>query len=170
MRRRFHTIVHAAAVGLAFATAPIAINSDMPALSRRPLIPVAYSLYCLDHLDECRESPPARIEYTSEVSGLLQRVNRDVNRSIQPVEERSDVWSLEPEAGDCDDYVMTKRSRLIKAGIPLGALRVAVVLTPSGAGHAVLIVNTSDGDLVLDNIRKTIVRREEAAYHILSLT
>jgi len=170
MRRRFREIVHAAGVGLAFATVSIAITSDMPPRSKRPYIPVAYSLYCLDHMDECRQSPPARIAYTRELSGLLQQVNLAVNRDIRPLPEKSDVWTLEPKEGDCDDYVMTKRSRLIKAGVPIGALRVAVVRTPSGVGHAVLIVNTTDGDLVLDNIRKTIVRREEAAYRILSLT
>lgn len=129
--------------------------------------PVAFSLYCLDHIAECTKSAKSQVAYTSKIRGLLASVNRSVNRSIRPLAERRDVWSLNPRAGDCDDYVMTKRSRLIRAGIPASALRVAVVRTPRGEGHAVLLVKTSAGEFALDNLRKTIVKRNQTGYRFL---
>lgn len=92
-----------------------------------------------------------------------------MNRSIKPLNERRDVWSLNPTYGDCDDYVMTKRSKLIRAGVPSGALRVAVVRTQQGVGHAVLLVKTSSGDYVLDNLRSTIIKREQTGYRFLNV-
>ncbi|WP_236759154.1 transglutaminase-like cysteine peptidase, partial [Agrobacterium tumefaciens] len=49
------------------------------------------------------------------------------------------------------DYAVTKRQRLLRAGWPSGALRIATARTSTGIGHAVLVVSTSQGDLVLDN-------------------
>jgi len=131
--------------------------------------PIAFSLYCLDHIDECTKSSRSQVAYTSKIRGLLASVNRSVNRSIRPLNERRDVWSLNPAYGDCDDYVMTKRSRLIRAGVPSSALRVAVVRTPRGEGHAILLVKTSAGEYALDNLRKTIVKRNQTGYRFLNV-
>lgn len=83
--------------------------------------------------------------------------------------ERVDIWSLNPRAGDCDDYVMTKRHRLIKAGLPASALRVAIVRTRTGEGHAVLLVATADGELVLDNLRRNIIGRHRTGYSFIKV-
>ncbi|CAN7260200.1 transglutaminase-like cysteine peptidase [Pararhizobium sp. LjRoot238] len=131
--------------------------------------PIAFSLYCLDHIEECTKSSKSQVAYTSKIRGLLASVNRSVNRSIRPLNERRDVWSLNPSFGDCDDYVMTKRSFLIRAGVPSSALRVAVVRTPRGEGHAILLVKTSAGEFALDNLRKTIVKRNQTGYRFLSV-
>ena len=129
--------------------------------------PIAFSLYCLDHIAECTKSSKSQVAYTSKIRGLLASVNRSVNRSIRPLSERRDVWSLNPAFGDCDDYVMTKRSHLIRAGIPASALRVAVVRTPRGEGHAILLVKTSAGEFALDNLRSTIVKRNQTGYRFV---
>ena len=133
------------------------------------LPPLAFQLYCLKHPDDCKRSRHGQVAYTPRLRATLEAVNTSVNRSIKPLRERRDVWSLNPARGDCDDYVMTKRHRLIKAGIPSGALRVAVVRTWSGEGHAILVVKTTAGDLVLDNLRKTIVKRSQAGYRAVSM-
>ena len=133
------------------------------------IVPIAFSLYCLDHIAECTKSSKSQVAYTSKTRNLLASVNRAVNRSIKPLADRREAWSLNPAYGDCDDYVMTKRSRLIRAGIPSGALRVAVVRTPRGEGHAILIVKTSEGEFALDNLRKTIVKRSQTGYRFLSV-
>ncbi len=54
-------------------------------------------------------------------------------------------------AGDCEDFALTKRDHLIAMGWSPKALRIAVTKTPYGEGHAVLVVKTDQGDLVLDN-------------------
>ena len=89
---------------------------------------------------------------------LLQVVNDDVNGAIVSRRDEADDWSVAPPAGDCEDYALTKRVKLIAMGFPAAALRLAVALTPTGETHAVLVVRTSDGDLVLDNRVADILR------------
>jgi predicted transglutaminase-like cysteine proteinase len=100
----------------------------------------------------------------------LQSVNSSVNRSIRPRRDRLDTWSATARRGDCDDYVMTKRRSLMRAGVPASALRIAIVRTRRGEGHAILIVKTSAGELVLDNLRSGIVRRNETGYRFVSVS
>ena len=64
----------------------------------------------------------------------------------------ADQWQVAPAAGDCEDYALTKRHMLIRSGWPASSLRLAVARTPWGEGHMVLVVRTSKGDLVLDNL------------------
>ena len=145
-------------------------NAESVASVNHRAAPVAFELFCLKNPGECRKSGRPVIAHTPKIAALLVRVNSSVNRSITPRREREDRWTLNPAAGDCDDYVMTKRHRLIRAGVPASALRVAVVQTRSGEGHAVLVVKTTAGDLVLDNLRKTIVPRSKTGYRLVSMS
>jgi predicted transglutaminase-like cysteine proteinase len=92
----------------------------------------------------------------------LRQINAFVNRAIHPAKDLEvygvkDWWvapismGLRP-LGDCKDYVMEKRRELIGAGLPSRALTIALVRTAWGESHAVLVVATSQGDLVLDNL------------------
>ena len=58
----------------------------------------------------------------------------------------ADEWRAGVKAGDCEDFALTKRRELIKAGLPSSALLMAVATTPSGEGHAVLVVRTDKAD------------------------
>ena len=51
-------------------------------------------------------------------------------------------------------------------GVPQGALLVAYTRTRSGEGHAVLIVRTTEGDLVLDNLTGEIRSLRSSGYVI----
>lgn len=126
--------------------------------------PIAFTKFCQSNPRECRASGASTVAYTSKLRGTLASVNSSVNRSISPRNERMDKWSINPRFGDCDDYVMTKRHRLIRAGVPSSALRIAVVRTPRGVSHAILIVKTSAGELALDNLRSSIVKRSQTGY------
>ena len=53
---------------------------------------------------------------------------------------------------------------LVQNGIPPRALRLSVVRTSSGVGHLVLVVATTKGDLVLDNLTETIRNWESTNY------
>ncbi|MNL79260.1 hypothetical protein D3C87_2058250 [compost metagenome] len=68
-------------------------------------------------------------------------------------------------AGDCEDFALTKRDKLIALGWPARALRVAVAKTSWGEGHAVLVVKTDRGDLVLDNRTNVIKDWRSAGLH-----
>ncbi len=65
---------------------------------------------------------------------------------------------------DCVGYVRAKREALTKAGLPAGALSPAVVRTPGGVIHAVLLVRTTDGDYVLDNLSPYVARWTNTDY------
>ena len=82
---------------------------------------------------------------------LLREVNREVNASMAYRSEARDAWG---SGADCDDYAVRKLETLMAAGVPRGALRLAVGRV-SGRGHAVLVVR----DLwVLDNRRDDLYR------------
>ncbi|MBO9709899.1 MAG: transglutaminase-like cysteine peptidase [Caulobacter sp.] len=93
---------------------------------------------------------------------LINTINRDVNREVQKADDFDlygllEYWSL-PRVingkmyGDCEDYALEKRRRLIAAGVPAQALSMAVAVTARGEAHAVLVVAMEQGDMVLDNL------------------
>lgn len=101
-----------------------------------------------------------RLALTGATLDMLNAVNRQVNGAIAPAMDRADarradVWSLPlaegRASGDCEDYVLEKRRALLARGLPAEALAIAVVRTRHGENHAVLVVDTDAGELVLDN-------------------
>lgn len=128
--------------------------------------PVQWLLFALQHPQEARPGSSEPLVYSANLMVTLDRVNRQVNRSIQPVSEKRDVWTLSPQQGDCDDFAVTKRHLLRRAGLNQGALRVAVVTTPKGEQHAVLVVKTTAGDFVLDNLTDKIHRWDRAGLRL----
>lgn len=132
--------------------------------------PLAYQIFCLRNSVECRKAKGATsVPYTDALAAKVQRVNLSVNRSMKWTQDEREVWKIGGAAGDCEDFALTKRSRLIRMGIPAGALRMAVVKTRKGEGHAVLVVRTSKGDLVLDNTKDEVVTREQTNYRWLAI-
>lgn len=129
---------------------------------RPTLAPFAHVKFCMGNPSECRVSTGAStIALTDYREKQLRRVNASVNASIRSVNDNSndefgDVWQIAVNSGDCEDFALTKRKRLISMGWSPRALRIAVARTGSGEGHAVLVVKTSEGDLVLDNRTNTI--------------
>lgn len=87
----------------------------------------------------------------------LARVNTQVNNAIASEYDRADVWSPDAVAGDCEDFALAKRQRLIDLGWAPSQLLIAVVDDPSQGAHAVLIARTDQGDLVLDNLTDEIM-------------
>ncbi|MQB04970.1 hypothetical protein DXT91_12730 [Agrobacterium tumefaciens] len=153
----------AASIATMASAAPLAGLAQNPTASRpglfmttsRPTIaPIAFAKFCDDAADQCvRIGDRDTVELTKQKRTELQRINAEINTSIIYTSEADgqDEWNLNPASGDCDDYAVTKRQRLLRAGWPSGALRIATARTPTGIGHAVLVVSTSQGDLVLDN-------------------
>jgi predicted transglutaminase-like cysteine proteinase len=127
------------------------------------LAPFQHVRFCLRYPTDCSSDPlgQERIDLSEETSELLNRVNRSVNISIRPTLKSygSDLglgWTIAPDMGDCNDYAVTKRHALIESGLPSKALRLSVVKTASGVGHLVLVVVTTKGDVVLDNLTEVI--------------
>ncbi len=129
--------------------------SSFISTSRATLAPFAFVRFCRSNQADCAaESGESIVNLTAENRRKLQSVNSSVNRSIKPVNDspsQGDVWAADVTSGDCEDFALTKRRHLIAQGWPARSLRIAVARTRSGEGHAVLVVKTSEGDLVLDN-------------------
>jgi predicted transglutaminase-like cysteine proteinase len=169
-----------AAINPAYAAGPAGYArnlSSAPAVSyitlRQPtLAPFAQVRFCLQNPDECRPSQgAAMVELTAAAEAQLSSTNTNVNRSIIGVNDNagSDVWSVNVKSGDCEDFALTKRDHLIAMGWSPRALRIAVAQTRSGEGHAVLVVTTDKGDLVLDNRSDRIKSWKEADLHWIKI-
>ena len=63
-----------------------------------------------------------------------------------------EVWLVAPHQGDCTDYAVTKRHELLARGWSSHSLLLTEVVVASGEHHLVLVVRTSEGDFVLDNL------------------
>lgn len=124
---------------------------------RRTMAPFAHVMFCAKSPDECKQGIGASsVTLTPMATRELRSVNAAVNRSIIGVNDASDdaggdVWQANVTRGDCEDFALTKRDRLIAMGWSPRALRIGVAKTSSGEGHAVLVVRTDQGDMVLDN-------------------
>lgn len=134
------------------------IKLEAPALP-----PMAYTQFCLRYQNECRSRPVFRggpVRLTAERWADLKEVNLTINREIIPeANERGlagEEWLINPGRGDCNDYAVSKRHELLKRGWPARAVLLSEVVTNSGEHHLVVVVRTTDGDLVLDNINPQI--------------
>ncbi|MFN3352179.1 MAG: transglutaminase-like cysteine peptidase [Brevundimonas sp.] len=112
--------------------------------------------------------PPLRLDRAQwrRVQRLNQRLNRAIrHREDVAVHGRPDVWRLPADGvGDCEDYALAKRRALIDMGVPASALSLALVRTPRGQSHAVLLLATEKGEMVLDNLNPRLTRWDRAGY------
>ena len=86
----------------------------------------------------------------------LARVQESVNRLPYVVDavryKQPDFWAqLNSEGGDCEDYAIAKLRALVGLGWPIEALHLACCSTELQEYHAVLIVETPEGTIMLDN-------------------
>jgi predicted transglutaminase-like cysteine proteinase len=107
---------------------------------------------------ECQQGPQEenRFDLTADRRAQLEGVNLAVNHEIRPVTDIdlygvADYWTIPARQGDCEDYVLLKRKRLMAMGWPASALLITVVRDEKGEGHAVLTARTQQGDFILDN-------------------
>lgn len=137
-------------------------------------IPVGHAEFCKSRSEECRPhaNPVAAVTLTSALWEHLQAVNSYYNQAIVPVTDQDlyqveEFWTYPNGYGDCEDYVLAKRRELVNAGWPESALLITVVKQANGEGHAVLLVRTDRGDLVLDNQIGTIDLWNETPYKFI---
>ena len=73
-------------------------------------------------------------------------------------------FSIPSTRADCEDYVLVKQARLLKAGWPRESLLIGVVVGEESPFHAVLIVRTTKGELVLDNMTDEVREWSKTGY------
>ena len=97
---------------------------------------------------------------------MAERVNRMVNE-VNYIEDsanwgKSDHWATPVEffgrGGDCEDFAIAKYTALRALGVPEERLRIAIVHDKKkDIPHAVLVVYTPSGALLLDNQNETVI-------------
>jgi predicted transglutaminase-like cysteine proteinase len=138
--------------------------APQPLIAAAPaLAPFQHVRFCLRYPRDCQSNSAKdqRIRFDPQVMSLLRSVNDRINQSIVPTSKQyagnlDARWEIAPRTGDCNDYAVTKRHELLRYGLPSSALRLAVGKTVTGIGHLVLIVGTTEGNLVLDNLTSVI--------------
>jgi predicted transglutaminase-like cysteine proteinase len=136
------------------------------------LPPMAFTQFCLRYADQCKPHRMAfrggSLRLNAERWEDLKDVNKSVNAAIAPERNTEGLagekWLINPARGDCNDYAVSKRSQLLKRGWPIRALLLSEVVTTWGEHHLVLVVRTSAGDLVLDNMSPQIRPWARAPY------
>lgn len=83
---------------------------------------------------------------------------------------KNDYWATPVEffsrGGDCEDYAIAKYTALRALGVPESRLRIAIVQDlQKNVPHAILIVYTDGGAIILDNQMKTTPRVDRVAHY-----
>jgi predicted transglutaminase-like cysteine proteinase len=136
--------------------------------------PVGARQLCRTYAWACSVSAHASRVSTGDLAAI-KSVNRAVNRSVRFVTDQrqfrtEEHWSLPTDrGGDCEDIVLLKKQALIQRGFPAQALLIATALDRQRRGHAVLIVRTDAGDLVLDNLTDRVKKWSDTGYIFLRM-
>ncbi|MBN9361722.1 MULTISPECIES: transglutaminase-like cysteine peptidase [unclassified Devosia] len=138
-------------------------------------IPVGAAEFCKSHRGECKANPNAvgAMVLTEARWAELVQINNLVNTAVTAITDEdyykvAEYWAYPDDGyGDCEDFALAKRKALIDAGWSPSTLLVTVVRETKGTGHAVLMVRTDRGDLVLDNQDGRILLWNETPYQYL---
>jgi predicted transglutaminase-like cysteine proteinase len=122
-------------------------------------VPIGASKFCKANRADCavNRTVVEAMPLDEERWAQLVNINNLVNAAIVPVTDidyyrQDEVWAYPTDGyGDCEDYALAKRKALIADGWHPSTLLITVVRQQDGDGHAVLMVRTDRGDLVLDN-------------------
>lgn len=159
-----------------------ALESSIPIIGKMSASePDGFTALCRRLPDRCRPvparadvevTPSGAVRLTPALTRMVVEVNRLTNLSIRPQAElrgAPDNWKIGGLSGDCEDYALAKRERLIRAGFPTSALPIATAHLPNGEYHAVLVVRTDRGDYVLDNLSRAVtpVAKSRLRFQIL---
>ena len=182
MPNKKNTVTEVAAIVMIalFSVLPAAaasVDLSNPAFAQtagKTSIPIGHSEFCKANRGECGKNRNVLdvAPLTEDRWQTLVAVNVELNRSIVPVTDADlyqveELWTYPQGFGDCEDYALAKRRALIEAGWDASTLLIAVVRQKSGDGHAVLMVRTDRGDLVLDNQDGSIRVWNETPYQYL---
>ncbi|MBO9655679.1 transglutaminase-like cysteine peptidase [Agrobacterium sp. SOY23] len=154
-------LLFAVAAGLMTAASAMAEIKGSPSMVTGGITsqPIGHYEFCQKYADECnirsKVTPPPRV--TDYGWGVVREINTSVNTTIvamtdQEIYGKDEVWEYPTTAGDCEDFVLLKRKKLIERGFSVADLLITVVRKPDGEGHAVLTLRTTDGDYILDNL------------------
>ena len=136
--------------------------------------PIGHYEFCQAYRSECqagaRGRAPAKV--TEFGWSAVRQINEGVNHDLTPMTDKDlhgkdEYWSYPDGAGDCEDFVLLKRKKLMQKGFSAADLLITVVRKPDGEGHAVLTLRTTQGDFVLDNLNNEVKPWTTTPYRFL---
>ena len=169
----FAAVASAATLGSAV---PAASGAGFILPSRSIAAPAGFSGVCDRYAWVCTtHSRAERAMSDDELLATARTVNGGINRRVRQVSDQSqyrkaELWAL-PTArgGDCEDFALLKKRELMRLGVAPDRLLIATALTARREPHAVLILRTNGGDLVLDNRTSQIKRWNQTGYSFLRM-
>ncbi|RCS24795.1 transglutaminase [Phyllobacterium salinisoli] len=138
-------------------------------------IPYGHMEFCQRSPRQCtahRVLPPVTL--TDARWKKIERVNQAVNAAIKPKSDadvygKRDYWTIPTKGvGDCEDYVLLKRAKLLASGFSASQLLITMVRN-RGEAHIVLTVRTDRGDFILDNLHNEVLPVESTSYHYVKM-
>jgi predicted transglutaminase-like cysteine proteinase len=136
--------------------------------------PIGHYEFCQREPEECRQKTAKQqpVDLTRKLWAAMIDINNAVNASVTPRTDaemwgKEEVWSYPTNIGDCEDYALEKRRRLMALGVPAGDLLMTVARQKNGDGHAVLTVRTNRGEFILDNLEPRVLAWSETEYTYL---
>ncbi|MDH6232914.1 putative transglutaminase-like cysteine proteinase [Mesorhizobium soli] len=168
-------LAFAALIGLTGMAAQAIAGQPFMKVSGRTTQPIGHYEFCIRLPEECRQLTPKQppVELTRQLWAAVVDVNNAVNTEVMPRTDlenygQEEYWAYPDNGyGDCEDYALEKRRRLMALGIPAGNLLMTVVRQPNGEGHAVLTVRTSRGEFILDNLEARVMPWADTKYTYL---
>lgn len=149
-------------------------RSQFMAVNGKTAQPIGHHEFCQVYPGECSVKSDSRVRVRLDQArwNELSAINSVVNATIVPATDleiygRPEVWEFPETTGDCEDFVLLKRQKLMDRGWPAAALLITVVRQANGDGHAVLTVTTNRGDLILDNLDHEVKLWSETSYRYL---
>lgn len=134
--------------------------------------PYGFVRFCETSPDQCMStsSNDSRFDATPERLSELDEINRSVNRDIEPATDMeiygvNELWTLPITRGDCEDFALLKRKKLMERGWPSASLLLTVVRDEKNEGHAILTARTTQGDFILDNKIESVKLWNQTPYH-----
>ncbi|WP_026623376.1 putative transglutaminase-like cysteine proteinase [Ensifer sp. WSM1721] len=174
MRRITIKAVAAAALITGILTGPAVASPANMTVGGATNPPIGHYEFCKSYQSECRSVGPDHgpAVLTRDGWRKILEVNYEVNQAVTPMTDIEihgveEEWSYPDTVGDCEDYVLLKRRKLIESGFSPADLLITVVLQPNGDGHAVLTVRTDRGDFILDNMRSKVLLWSDTEYTYL---
>jgi len=172
--RRFKTQTAVSVMWLALSIAPAHASSGQSFLVKHDAVKPPSGA---THL--CQSLPWACTSGVGTVSAgdlaQIGRVNRQINGQVRNISDlrqfnQHEYWALPTHrGGDCEDIALLKKQTLLQMGFPPQALLIATVLDRQRFGHAVLVVRTDQGDMVLDNQTNRILPWAKTGYVFLRM-
>jgi predicted transglutaminase-like cysteine proteinase len=175
VRARMATALAVAVAALTAGSGPVLAASDAFLTARMTVSsPAGAANLCARYGWACsRSAAPQPI--SGQDLDLAIRLNRQINRQVSSISDQGQYGRLEHWAlptgrgGDCEDFALIKKKRLIEAGLDPQMLLISTVLDRDRNAHAVLIMRTGQGDFVLDNLRDDVLHWRQTGYTYLRM-